>query len=176
MRAAHEGALLLRVVSCERVTEAGRVFVCSMRTVLLPDGFAFVACRSNGKVTLRDIQIRFISWGGSSCKRLERHSLCYSLEVFDGASFTSFLGAFAKVRKATTSFLMCVRPSICPSACNSLALIGRIFMKFDFWLFFENLSRKFRFNPLNAKLNPICHLLALLGAHHILHVSRIRVN
>jgi hypothetical protein len=32
------------------------------------------------------------------------------------------------------------------------------------------------FNPLNAKLNPICHLLALLGAHPILHVSRIRVN
>ena len=31
-------------------------------------------------------------------------------------------------------------------------------------------------NPLNAKLNPICHLLALLGAHHILHVSRVRVN
>jgi len=31
-------------------------------------------------------------------------------------------------------------------------------------------------NPLNAKLNPICHLLTLLGAHHILHVSRIRVN
>jgi hypothetical protein len=32
------------------------------------------------------------------------------------------------------------------------------------------------FNPLNAELNPICHLLALLEAHHILHVSRIRVN
>ena len=31
-------------------------------------------------------------------------------------------------------------------------------------------------NPLNAELNPICHLLALLGSHHILHVSRIRVN
>jgi len=31
-------------------------------------------------------------------------------------------------------------------------------------------------NPLNAELNPICHLLALLVAHHILHVSRIRVN
>jgi hypothetical protein len=31
-------------------------------------------------------------------------------------------------------------------------------------------------NPLNTKLNPICHLLALLGAHHILHVSRIRAN
>ena len=32
------------------------------------------------------------------------------------------------------------------------------------------------FNPLNAKLNPICHLRALLRAHPILHVSRIRVN
>jgi len=31
-------------------------------------------------------------------------------------------------------------------------------------------------NPLKAELNPICHLLALLGVHHILHVSRIRVN
>jgi len=33
-----------------------------------------------------------------------------------------------------------------------------------------------RLNPLNAELNPLCHLQALLGAHHILHVSRIRVN
>jgi len=32
------------------------------------------------------------------------------------------------------------------------------------------------FNPSNAELNPICHLLALLGAHHILHISRIRVK
>jgi hypothetical protein len=31
-------------------------------------------------------------------------------------------------------------------------------------------------NPLNAKLNPIYHLLSLLGSHHILHISRIRVN
>ena len=31
-------------------------------------------------------------------------------------------------------------------------------------------------NPLNAELNPICHLLALLGAHLILNVSRIRVK
>ena len=32
------------------------------------------------------------------------------------------------------------------------------------------------FNPSNATLNPICHLLALLGAHHILHVSGLMVN
>ena len=30
-------------------------------------------------------------------------------------------------------------------------------------------------NPLNPELNPICYLLALL-AHHLLHVSRIRVK
>jgi hypothetical protein len=31
-------------------------------------------------------------------------------------------------------------------------------------------------NPLNTELNPTCHLQALLGAHHILHISRIRVK
>ena len=31
-------------------------------------------------------------------------------------------------------------------------------------------------NPLNPELNPICYLLVLLGAHHFLHVSRIRVK
>ena len=32
------------------------------------------------------------------------------------------------------------------------------------------------FNPLNPELNPLCYLLALLGAHHFLHVNRIRVK
>jgi len=31
-------------------------------------------------------------------------------------------------------------------------------------------------NPLKPELNPICYLLALLGAHHFLHFSRIRVK
>jgi len=31
-------------------------------------------------------------------------------------------------------------------------------------------------NPLNPELNPIFYFLALLGAHHFLHVSRIRVK
>jgi len=35
---------------------------------------------------------------------------------------------------------------------------------------------KVNINPLNAELNPICHLLELLGAHHILHLSGLRVN
>ena len=35
---------------------------------------------------------------------------------------------------------------------------------------------EYTFNPLNAELNPIRHLLSLLGAHHIPHFSKIRVN
>ena len=31
-------------------------------------------------------------------------------------------------------------------------------------------------NPLNAELNPIRHLLALVGARHVVHVSRVRVK
>ena len=40
------------------------------------------------------------------------------------------------------------------------------------------MQRVFRglLNPLNPEWNPICYLLALLGAHHFLHVSRVRVK
>ena len=44
------------------------------------------------------------------------------------------------------------------------------------WLVHHVTSRLYKVNPLNAELNPICHLLALLGAHLILHVGKIRVN
>jgi len=46
-------------------------------------------------------------------------------------------------------------------------------------LFFTlRLKTRFKivFNPLNAELSPICNLLALIGAHHILHINRIRVK
>jgi hypothetical protein len=36
--------------------------------------------------------------------------------------------------------------------------------------------RTVHINSLNAELNPIFHLLALLGAHHIFHISRIKVK
>jgi hypothetical protein len=38
------------------------------------------------------------------------------------------------------------------------------------------LHQVYSVNPLNAELSPICHLLALLVAHPISHVSRIRVK
>ena len=37
-------------------------------------------------------------------------------------------------------------------------------------------ERSSQINTLNAELSPICYLLALLGAHHFLHVRRIRVK
>ena len=36
--------------------------------------------------------------------------------------------------------------------------------------------RLWQVNPLNAALNPIRHLLALVGARSVVHVSRVRVN
>jgi len=45
------------------------------------------------------------------------------------------------------------------------------------WLYGGNITtRQTKVNPLKPELNPICYLLALLGAHHFLHVSRIRVK
>ena len=46
-------------------------------------------------------------------------------------------------------------------------------------MFLRNTKLKreyYKFNPLNAELNPICHLLALLGGATIVVVSRLRVN
>jgi hypothetical protein len=59
--------------------------------------------------------------------------------------------------------------------------VNRVLRKI-FWPKRDAITREWRklhneeLNPLNAELNSICHLLALLGVHHFLHVSRIRVN
>jgi len=44
------------------------------------------------------------------------------------------------------------------------------------WMNESDINQLTTFNPLNAQLNPICHLVALLGAHHIIHVSRTRLK
>ena len=53
---------------------------------------------------------------------------------------TPFLGASAKLRKDTISFVMSVRPS----AWNNWAPTERNFVKFDICGFLENLSKKFQ--------------------------------
>ena len=49
----------------------------------------------------------------------------------------------------------------CNKKTNLFHLVGLLFL---------------RINPLNGELNPICHLLALLGGATIVVVSRLRVN
>jgi hypothetical protein len=48
--------------------------------------------------------------------------------------------------------------------------------KTDWYIFTNDDTHRPNLNPLNAQLNPIRHLLALLRAHHILNVSGIRVK
>jgi len=54
--------------------------------------------------------------------------------------------------------------------------VGNNLAKIEMGLILSVLRTVTVFNPLNPELNPICYLLALLGAHHFLHVSRIRVR
>jgi hypothetical protein len=54
-------------------------------------------------------------------------------------------------------------------------LCVRIYLIVTFVLCLVSLYKLF-INPLNAELNPICHLLELLGTRHIFHVSGLRVN
>jgi hypothetical protein len=62
----------------------------------------------------------------------------------------ALLGAFEKLRKVTVSFVMPVCPSvhlsIRPSPWNTSSSTGRNLMKFNTSVFFENLSRKVKFN------------------------------
>jgi len=58
------------------------------------------------------------------------------------------LGAFTELRKATASIVM----SVCLSARNNAATSGLIFMKFDVWVLFENVMRKFRFRQNTTRI------------------------
>ena len=53
-----------------------------------------------------------------------------------------FLGGLAKLRTATVCLSVCL--SVRPSTWNNSAPTGRICMKFDIWVFFQNLSIKFK--------------------------------
>ena len=53
---------------------------------------------------------------------------------------------------------------------------NRCCLKADCFIERLNLVASGHFNLLSAQLNPICHLLALLGSHNILHLSMIRVK
>jgi hypothetical protein len=52
------------------------------------------------------------------------------------------------LRKATICFVMFVRPF----ASNNLAPAGRILIEFNIWVFFEKLSRKFKFQSYRTRI------------------------
>ena len=60
------------------------------------------------------------------------------LHASSDAVFKLFLDMFTKLWKATIDFVM---EGL--ATCNNSAPTERIFSKFDFWVFFENLLRKF---------------------------------
>jgi hypothetical protein len=63
---------------------------------------------------------------------------------------------------------------MCHIAICGLPLLYNIFPRYIITARFS--KKLFNINPLNAELNPICHLLALSGAHYIFHVSGFRVK
>ena len=85
------------------------------------------------------------------CRRSSRLIPCYCLKLCHG------------------NFIPHTIKQVIHNSAGYLPVFGLIYLRCS-------VCSKLEINPLNAKLNPICHLLALLGAHHILHVSRIRVK
>jgi hypothetical protein len=67
-------------------------------------------------------------------------NLC-CLNIYNSA----FSGVFRKIVKSDFSFVMSVCPSFRPSAWSNWAPTGQIFITFDIWVFFENMSTKFKF-------------------------------
>jgi hypothetical protein len=110
----------------------------------------------------------------------------------DTRTIWQFILSLTGVRKFHAGIQDLTKPNLNHRPCT-MELISFLFryicnMKTSRWLNAVKSSRaisrltaiyfasKIIINPLNAKLNPICCLLALLGAHHFLHVSRIRVK
>jgi len=101
--------------------------------------------------------------GWLTCLRRAPHSIpgmicdnclavCSVLASMIALSFTisypvnGLLSPFGKLQKITINFVMSLCLSVRLSPWNMSAPTGRIFMKFDIWIFFENLLRKFKFH------------------------------
>ena len=87
--------------------------------------------------------------------------------------------AFGSVPPTDLNYGGCRRPSVSFRLSDSkMPCTAMITHCYDYALLHRTSSSLYTnwFNPLNPELNPICYLLALFGAHHFLHVSRIRVK
>ena len=110
------------------------------------------------------MRLRICMW---NCTPL--HSLLFYFSFF----ISSFLRNYSYVaggifNTGRNDFILCECLCEISGVSEAFALVGCYVAYVGSWLP--------TFNPLNAELYPIYHLLALLRAHHILHVGRIRVN
>ena len=80
-----------------------------------------------------------------------------------GLWLQAFLGMFAKLRKATISFLVSFRLS----APKNSSPAGRICMIFDIWVFFDNLLRKIQVSSQSDKNNGYFTWRPIYICHHI---------
>ena len=85
-------------------------------------------------------------------------------------------GTKVKIKWTQTSILSSLRHGPQSNTGSSLFLFVVIVFQVVIIFLFATHDLRFEINPLSPELNPICYLLALLGAHHFLHVSRIRVR
>ena len=89
-------------------------------------------------------------------------------------------GAFEKLRNATVSFVMnvlYVSVSVPSCAWDNPAPTGRIFMKFDISVFFENVSRKFKFHynltTITSTVHAHRYTLLLLSRSDLLRMRNV---
>ena len=108
----------------------------------------FLYGQSSGSGWLTSVKIRWMKRGLAHRKPTNKLKVLY---------FSNHAPSYNSTRRTTASIICLLESSTC----------------------FEQLCAHLKedncINPLNAELNPICHLLALLGVH-FLHVSRIRVK
>ena len=94
----------------------------------------------------------------------------------NGDGLHSLLGAFAKLQKATIIFVMSVRLS----AWNNSAPTGRIFMKFDTSVVFENVSRKLKFYENRTMITGTLHeeqyIYLIISRSFLLRVSMFQTK
>ena len=94
-----------------------------------------------------------------------RHSIGYHSTFLPALSITAHcIRSIGACHLLTQSLATCLDWHILFQGCHLLEQFFSVCNSLDI------------LNPLNAELNPICHLLALLGVHHFLHVSSIRVK
>jgi len=108
---------------------------------------------SSGSSEQPDWRVKYgTDYTGTTKPVCSQDLLCWAFQVAKGMEYL----VSRKVRKIVVFITQLWEIIFSPLKCTSFSTVS--------------------INPLNTELNPICYLLALLGAHHFLHVSRIRVK